>query len=117
MARGEWDGRAICCPVGLQQGYSCMKCNRWYGINDPEFAYYKQFHDRHWLVKEGLARAGGPMCLLWADTNVFRDAYNLGGMDTYGWFAHCLDKERCAKTSANNHADVHQDQIAMEVVA
>lgn len=104
---------AIACQVGWR-GYSCMSCNKWYALHDPEFVYYREFTERNWLVKEGMARIGDPMCLI--DPTAERMSYKRtvsGGYEGLGWFAHCRDREACARRRQNVHAGVHPEQIGV----
>jgi hypothetical protein len=79
-------------------GYTCMRCNHFYRHADPEFDYYHRFSERHWAVRAGLVQIGEPM-----------DGRAGTQRETYGWFARCVDRERCeqwrrATSAGHTHA-------------
>lgn len=75
------------------RGYSCMRCNKWYALDDPAFAYYRP----------GRGRLEGQLL----------DGRDGRPLDTYGWFARCADADACDRRRRNVHAGVAPEQIAM----
>ena len=88
--------------MSQRRGYTCMRCNHWYTYDDPEFSYYRRFGERHWAVRQGLVKEGDPM-----------DGRAGTERDTWGWFARCVDEERCEqfRRAGSTNAEHRQEEL------
>lgn len=100
--------RAFVCKLH-ERRYSCMYCNKGWGLNDPGFRYWRPFGAGNWMVKAGLARVGDPMNVYDAAT----DKPISAGFETLGRFAQCVDREACDRRRRNLHNGVQLEHLSL----